>query len=73
MFACLVMLFIKTMIVGITRGWRGVKTYSEKFHLFSVSIVKLPINDMPCYIMFANFLVRNTYMCCGVEFTKTSF
>lgn len=61
------------MIVGITREWEGIKTYSEKFDLFSVSVVKLLINDMPYYIMFAIFLVRNTYMCCEVEFTKTSF
>ena len=59
------MLFIKTMIVGITRGWEGVKTYSEKFDLFSVSVVKLLINGMPYYIMFAIFLVRNTYVLWG--------
>lgn len=49
------MLFIKTVIVGITKGWEGVKTYSEKFNLFSVSTVKLLINDTAYYIMFAIF------------------
>ena len=53
------------MIVGITRGWEGVKTYSEKFDLFSVSVVKLLINGMSYYIMFAIFLVRNTYVLWG--------
>lgn len=45
---------MKTMTVGITVGG-GLKTYLEKFDLFSVSVIKLLIKDTPCCIMFAIF------------------
>ena len=45
------------MTVGITAGGKGGGVTSlEKLDLFSVSVIKLLINDMPCCIMFAILL-----------------